>query len=637
MVYQFAGYQLDPGARRLLKGEDAVALSPKEFQTLLLLVEAQGRALEREAMIQSIWPDTVVGDTSLGRNISVLRKHLGSDAIEAVPRFGYRFALKITVCDGAATHTATQAQTTPDIDPAEHQPVHERRSWPFWKTGSTRAASGKFILIAIILSAAAFAAMKGPARRVWATVTPLKPSGIVRLAVLPFRNISPRAPETDYLRDGIADELTARLGELSLAHLQVLARSTTSQYADTTKSTSSIASETGARYLLEGSVRFENNDAHITAYLVDAETQAVVWSQVLDRPVHDLSSVQDEIANHIAANPAFAITPGTTRRTDDASVLPEAHDEYLRGRFEIGQARRDSYQRALTHFEQAVKLDPGYAKGYAGIAEAYIYMTDTLPLTFCYAKSHDAVMSALQLDDTLSEAHRDLGWLQMYERNDPTGSEAEFRRALELNPDDARTHHWYASMLSDQQRYKEAVQQANIGYQLDPRSAPSAASYGYMMVQAGDLDHGRQIIETALKLDPDYEAAWGYLGMAYLRLQNFQQAAAAYDHAASFESFSASYLADAAYARAKAGDPTQARRMEQLLTQRTERHQWFPAQAMAMTQAALGSKAGTREWLQKAVEDNSVTVFELNHEPFYSEMKDQPDFPRLLADAARTR
>ena len=125
--------------------------------------------------------------------------------------------------------------------------------------------------------------------------------------------------------------------------------------------------------------------------------------------------------------------------------------------------------------------------------------------------------------------------------------------------------------------------------------------------------------------------------MAYLRMKKFQESAAAYDHAASFSSFNASYLADAAYARAKGGDTTDARRLSRILRQRTENREWFPAQAMAMTQAALGNKAETGEWLRKAVEDNSVTIFELNHEPFYSEMKDQPGFPSLLAEAAHSK
>jgi TolB-like protein/DNA-binding winged helix-turn-helix (wHTH) protein/tetratricopeptide (TPR) repeat protein len=668
MVYQFGDFRLDTGARRLLKGDDAVALTPKEFQTLLLLVEAQGRALERECMIQSIWPDTVVGDTSLGRNVSVLRRHLGSEAIEAVPRFGYRFGLAVTVCDGRPVQAAAEAQgrTTGDAGAdsasqaeavsAAGDTIRET-SWKrtlrlFWQGSSTRPAAGRLMAVAVVVSALGLVALKGPARWAWANTAALKAGGkaagktgagsvgTVRLAVLPFRNVSAKAADadsrdTDYLRDGIADELTARLGELSPKRLQVLARSTTGQYADTQKPTATIAAETGAQYLLEGSVKFEKNEARVTAYLVDAETQAVVWSQVLERPVSELSSMQEEIANRIAGHPAFAGTRETPRKTDAGSVLPEAYDEYLRGRFELSQTRRDSYQRALTHFERAVKLDPSYAKGYTGVAEAYIYMTDTLPLTFCYAKAHEAVLSALQFDETSSDAHRDLGWLQMYERNDPAGAEAEFRRALELNPDDARTHYWYASKLSDEQRYKEAVQQANIGYQLDPRSAHSAASYGIMLVQAGDIDRGKQMIDASLKLDPDYEAAWGYLGMVYLRMRKFQEAAAAYDHAASFESFNASYLADAAYARAKCGDATEARRLLKVLTQRMERRQWFPAQAMAMTEAALGNKAATAEWLRRAVQDHSVTIFELSHEPFSTEMKDQPGSASLLADAAR--
>jgi TolB-like protein/DNA-binding winged helix-turn-helix (wHTH) protein/Tfp pilus assembly protein PilF len=646
MLYKFTEFQLDTGARKLLRGGAVVPLTPKEFQTLHLLVDAQGRALEREFIMESVWPDTVVGDSSLGRNISVLRRHLGSEAIESVPRFGYRFGLPVAVCDGPAPATGApepqDAIATHDEEAITREQslakpaLKEQSGPPFWNVISTRAALRGVVGLGIVLAAVSVAAKIGVGRRIAAREAAAgaaaKDLGTQRLAVLPFRNISANAAGSDYLRDGMAEVLTARLGELNLPHLQVLARSTTGQYLNTSKPAAVIAAETGAQYLLEGSVRFDDNQARVTTYLVDAKSQTIVWSQVQERPLRELPSIQEEISNRIAQNPVFAGPEFSSRghaphEDGAAEALPEAHDEYLRGRFELSQDRRDSYQRALTHFEQAVKLDPGFARGYAGIAEAYIFMTDSLPLTFCYAKAHDAILSALQLDQSVSDAHRDLAWLQMYERNDPAGAEAEFRRALELNPDDARTHHWYATMLSDLRRYNEAVKEASIGYELDPRSAHSAASYGAILVEAGDVDHGKQMLDLALKLDPEYEAAWGYMGRAYLRMRKFDESAAAYNHAASLENFSASYLADAAYARAKSGDTSDAVKLLHLLEQKTARREWFPAQAMAMTQIAVGNKAEARQWLQKAVDDHTVTIFELNHEPFYTELKGQPGLP----------
>jgi TolB-like protein/DNA-binding winged helix-turn-helix (wHTH) protein len=363
--YRFGGFLLDPGARLLRRDGDVIALTPKEFKTLLLLVECHGQAVERDFLMRSIWPDTVVGDTSLARNISVLRRHLGTDAIESVPRYGYRFALAVSECETPSRQATHETEDKPAIllGPESAETVQteagkkvERRA--LGNLASKRTVTSGLLAIVLIVIAISLLDFRRRAHQTYSVVpVAAKASEPVRLAVLPFRNVSANPAQSDYLRDGMADELTARLGELSLNHLQILARSTTAQYVDTAKPASTISAETGAQYLLEGSVGFDGNDAHVSVNLVDATSQTVIWSQVLERPLHDLSGIQDEIANRIAATPTVAGTAHRQSTIEAESTSPEAHDEYLRGRFELAQSRRDSYQRALTHFERAVKID----------------------------------------------------------------------------------------------------------------------------------------------------------------------------------------------------------------------------------------------------------------------------------------
>ena len=413
----------------------------------------------------------------------------------------------------------------------------------------------------------------------------------------------------------------------------MLARGTTRQYLDSAKPPPVIAAESGAHFLLEGSIGFTAGHAQIMASLVNPADQTIVWSRTFSGRVEELDTYESEIVEAVGTNLDLP-HPETPRRPGALAavrVSPAAYDEYLRGRFELEAKTLDGYRRALGHFQTATTLQPNYAGAWAGVAESYIFMGGIIPMNDCFRKARAADIKAIELDPGLAEAHRDLAYILMNDELDLVGAEREYKRAIELNLDDARAHHWYAQLLAAERRNPEAIAEATAGYQLDPRSVGSGSNYGFMLIAAGEAGQGVKVLEELTRREPGVDYTWGYLGFGYLRLRRFEQAAAAFDRAASLGTLKVNYGSCAAYARARGGDSTAATNLLAELEKMQHAGKWVPAQSMATVYLALGRRELALEWLTKGVEDRTTTLFEANTEPVYSEMRNDPGFPQLLA------
>ena len=633
-----------------------------------MLVEVAGQAVSRETLVRTIWPDTIVGDTSLGRNISVLRRHLGADAIQSVPKFGYRFTLPVTTAETPVCPPELPAESDASETAFAGAPPNSAKG-PAGQPLEAEAGSHSFSVAAQVpalrslpvrsLAVAGVALLFAGAVPAWTllhrhvqAVQPAIASArpiaavppVLRLAVLPFHNTSGRQAETDYLRDGFDDELTARLGALQPHRLRVLARGTTRQYLNSDKLPSVIAAESGAHYLLEGSIGFAAGRAQLMASLVNPVDQTIMWSRTFSGSVAELDTIEGEIAEAVADNLDLTGPSGATRSTASTHVLPAtqhvsavAYDEYLRGRFELEQKNLEGYRRALGHFQTASTLAPDYAQAWAGMAETYIFMGGNIPMNECFRRAREAAIKAIQLDPGLGEAHRDLAYILMNDESDLGGAEREYRRAIELNLDDARAHHWYAQLLVAQRRGPDALAKATAGYQLDPRSVGSGSNYGFMLIATGNPASGVRVLEELVRREPAVDYAWGYLGFGYLALRQFAQASAAFDRASTLSSLKINYKACAAFARARGGDSSEAAATLAEYQGLQRAGKWVPAQSMVMVYLALGQHDLARQWMLKGAEDRTTTLFEANTEPVYSEMKDDPGFPAVLARLQRAQ
>lgn len=611
-VHYFGEFSLSRSARTLSRKGELISLTPKEFETLLLLVECAGNAVKKEELIRTIWPDTFVGDGSLARNISVLRKHLGAEAIQTIPKFGYRFSLPVSANEGgSALETRTSdapaqvAEMLPMAGPTRVTPI----PW----LGAVVALLAGLLLTGFVIRY----------DRLFKGETP-------KLAVLPFRNLSMGPAANDYLRDGLADELTARLSRLDYTRVKVLARGSTRQYLGSSKTPAQISSELRAKYLLDGSVAFDDEGAHLSVELINGPDESILWSKHLSGPVADLSSMQEQIVQSVEASTHAAPQRRVTDSLPGETTIVEAHDAYLRGRFCLEQKTLASEQQALVSFQSAVKLDPRYARAYEGISETYIFMAGYILPQKPFSLAREAAETAIRLNEQLGEAHRDLAWTLFNGDSELGLAETEYRRSIELNPDDARAHHWYAQLLAAERRSVESLQESTAGYQLDPRSTGSVQNYGFMLIEAGQAGEGIKVLEDLLKREPSSDVIWGYVAIGYSRLGRYDKAAWAFDKAVEISPVKSGYEAAFAYALAMNGDTVKARTIVQKLEKNYAAGTWVPGEAMTVAYIGLGEKEAAFEWLQRGVADRGVTLLEANTEPIYSAFNGDPRFTAIL-------
>jgi len=332
------------------------------------------------------------------------------------------------------------------------------------------------------------------------------PNGKVMLAVLPFANLSGDAAQ-DYFTDGLTEEMITELGRLDPNRLGVIARTSAMKYKHTDKDVAQIGKELGADYILEGSARQVGNQVRVSAQLVQASDQTHLWAQSYERQIGDVLSVQEEVARSIGREIRANLN---ARRAANMAVKgrpsSEAHEAYLQGRYFWNRRGEADLRRGIEYFQEAVIRDPNYAAAYAGLADCYILLglngsapREVMP------KAKAAALKALEIDDALAEAHTSLAGVKTFYEWDWAGAEREFRRALELDPNYAPAHHWYANIFLDPQgRYQEAIAEMHLAQKLDPVNLIINTDLGYAYDLAGQDDKALAQYEKVLEMSPDF-------------------------------------------------------------------------------------------------------------------------------------
>jgi TolB-like protein/Tfp pilus assembly protein PilF len=330
-----------------------------------------------------------------------------------------------------------------------------------------------------------------------------------RLAVLPFRSLSASADD-EYFVDGMTEEMIARLSKVR--GLEVIARTSVAAYKGTTKRIREIGSELDVGSVLEGSVRRAGSQVRVTAQLINVERDAPLWSSEYDRRLEDIFAVQRDIAEQVAAALAMTLAPVDARvrpvGPGDAADL-EAYNDYLRARFYLNRGTREDLQQAVSHFERALQRVPAYALAYAGLADALGNLAE-------YERAKTAAVRAIELDPSLAEAHSALGIVKAFYEHDLASAEAEFRRALDLNPNSAMTLDWYSFYLLFFPRWEEAIAMQRRAVQLDPLSIIINADLGWVLSHAGRWDEAIEHLRRTLELDASNGVLLTALGMSYI-------------------------------------------------------------------------------------------------------------------------
>jgi TolB-like protein/DNA-binding winged helix-turn-helix (wHTH) protein/Tfp pilus assembly protein PilF len=502
--YEFGPFRLDVAQKQLFAGQEPVALTPKAFDTLLLLVSHHGRLVSKDELLSAVWPDVVVEEATIAQNVFRLRKVLGEDAngspyIETIPKRGYRFSAGVRVVESAQ---GTPPRDSP-LAPAGASPPTWRLFYP--------------------LSIAVLAAVAG--LLVWAPwsqrgVGPTA-NGRIMLAVLPVQNLT-GAPGEEYLADGLTDEVIADLGRLNPDRLAVIARTSSMAYKQTNKTIQQIARELNVDYVLESSLREGAGRIRFTAQLIRTQDQTHLWAQTYDRPLADILALQSDLARTVAEQIRVELPQAVAARLASSRVVsPQAYDAYAKGRYFWNKRTTESLTIAERYFQQAIQSDPGFAPAYAGLADCYQVMVNLNQLAprdgFVRAKA--AVEKALELDDSLAEAHTSLASIKGDYEWDWQGAESEYRRAIALNPNYATARHWYGDFLAGTGRLEEGMAEMKKAAELDPLSAVIRVSSADLQCGLGRCLEAIEELRRTLEMYPDFVEAhqalaeiYGYLG-----------------------------------------------------------------------------------------------------------------------------
>jgi TolB-like protein/DNA-binding winged helix-turn-helix (wHTH) protein/Tfp pilus assembly protein PilF len=622
-------FELDPQTYKLRRAGRVLKLERIPMEILLFLVEERGKIVSREQIAERVWGKDVFLDTDNSTNgaIRKIRQVLRDDPeqphfIQTITGQGYRFIAPVAEGDRIATHvlepassqTPTRTEEAPGsktlIDP-EPQPNPQQKTW----------------LVYVALATALTVFLGG-----WVlSRAPRSFNGRVTLAVLPFQNLTGDASE-DYFTDGLTEEMITQLGNLDPHHLAVIARTSVMHYKGTQASLDQIGRELAVEYVIEGSVRRDGKNVRVTAQLIQTKDQTHVWARQYDRELGGLLSLQGEIAQEVADEIQLTLKDHKSIAVHPAVPAQnyEAYDLYLKGQYFFNKRTAPDFREAIGYFQQAIAKDPNFARAYAALADSYAllgeYSTQSQPESISNARA--AALHALQLDETLPEAHTALALIVQNHDWDWQTAEKEFRRAIELNPNYTTAHHWYAEHLMWRGRFDEALKESEQARQLDPLSLIVAADNGAILYFSRQYDRAIEKWKSVREMDPDFLRAHLIMG-PYVEKGMFAEALANNEWFRPKIS-AASYWSWRAYIQGRAGHTEDARRALNELLKVNAAHTPVDPIVIAQAYAGLGEKAVALSWLEKAYAQRSDELVTFKVNPSYDSLRGEPRFQELL-------
>ena len=450
------------------------------------------------------------------------------------------------------------------------------------------------------------------------------------IAVLPFVNASPD-PDNEYLSDGITDELINALAKVE--GLRVASRTSVFALKGKAQDVRAIGALLEASEVLEGTLRRSGDNLRITAQLTSTEDGRLVWSERYDRRLDDVFAIQDDISRTIVAklrSTSFAdfLEPLTDRHTENV----EAYGLYLRGRFAWNKRTFEGVDEGIEYFKEAIAADPSYALAYTGLADSYALHIDyrNVPVHEGFEKAKFYARKAIELDDTLAEAHASLAWSLFIYDWDWNGAEKSFRRAIELDPRYATAHQWYAFMLASQGKFEEALIEAHTAQENDPASVSVRRSLGFTYLYARKYQQGRYHIDRAIAMNPTAEETYRIQGLLLTLDKQYAVAERVLREALALAPAGATYTkATLAYSLANAGDPSYAKEVVTELEEKRKTEYVSPVE-LAQVYIALGDTEKALDWVEKTVDERRGWAAYLRVHPILDPLRAEPRFDELV-------
>ncbi len=555
--YDFGPFRLNLTERLLFREGEAMALSPKAFETLLVLVGKRGHIVEKDELLKSVWPDTYVSEATLAQNIFTLRKALGGSEgeqyIQTIPKRGYRFVASVTQVTGeGAVVSVDQDETVTD--------------------GTLHSESVGL------------------------------DKEIRSLAVLPMVNET-NDKSIEYLSDGITEGIVNNLS--LLPEVKIVACSTVRRYKGQQVDVQDVGRELGVDAVLIGRMLHFGENVTIRMELVEVINGFQIWGEEYTERFPDTHQIQARVAKSVSENLRLKVTKEWHERIfKPRTHNAEAFEFYLKGRAFLNTRTKQGYKNAIDCFEQGIDIDPTFALAYSGLADSYV-LFDFYGLKSpgeMVPRARRAATMAVELDNELSEAHTSMGAIKLVYDRDLAGAEQEYKRALRLNPNYSHAHDGYAHCLMEMGQIEKSLAECKRALELEPFDLEINQHLGWCYLLAGELDRAIEQFHKTLAMSPDFYRARILLGIAYGLKREFSQAILHYLQASVIEKTPvlSGFLG---YAYAMAGAKEAQEVLDNLLEE-SKRH-YVPPYSIALIYTGLGKHTEAIEWLQKAMVEHS--------------------------------
>ncbi len=571
-IYEFENFRVDASKRVLLRASQPLSITPRVFDTLLYLVQHHGRVIGKEELLRAIWPDVFVEENNLNQNVSALRRALGESRGEnryiiTVPGHGYRFAASVRIVSGVTDESARGVVTG---------------------------------------------------------------DGARAFAVLPFKPLVEEHRD-EALELGMADALIIRLSNSR----QIIVRPLTSvrRYGGQEQDPQTAGRELGVESVLDGSIQRWGESIRVTVRLINVSDGASLWVGTFDEEFTDVFAVQDAISERVAG--ALALRLSAEERlglTKHFTEEPEAYEYYLKGRYHWNKLVPSEVRKSIEFFRQAIEVDPNYALAYTGLAASYVSLpiTSDVPPADAFPQAKAAATKALEIDESLADAHTYLAFVNFWFDWDWSTAEREATRGIALNPNSSEAHRAYGILLSQLGRHEEAIAEGVRARELDPLALITRTNEALFLYYAGyDREAEERLVRT-LEIDPNFWIALLTLAKVYLRQGKYSEAIVSLTKARKFSGGSAHPISMLGFACAVAGDSEQAHAILDELKSLSEQR-YVPPYNFALVYNGLNADDEALHWLERAyqVRDVLLAAF-IKADPNWDRLRSNPRLAAIL-------
>lgn len=568
-IYEFGPFSVLLDERRLLFDGKQIPLTPKAFDTLLMLVRHSGQVLEKKEIMDQIWPDTFVEEATLAQNIFTLRKALGENAmgvqyIETIPKRGYRFAV--------------------DVRKSYREPSKPQAH------------------------------------------TPLE---LASIAILPFNSLL-AGGDDEYIGLGMADALITKLG--NIRQMVVRPTRAVRKYTISDSDLIAIGKELSVDLVLTGSIQRLGNKIRVTVQLVCVNSSTTLWSDKFDETFEDILFVQDSISEQIINTLTLKLTAQEKERvTEKYTNDPEAYLNYIKGRFHWGKWTREGFEKGIVFFQQAVKIDPDFALAHAAIADAYNTLSfyGYLAPKPAFLAVNQAALQAIRIAPNSAEAHAALAINNFSFTWDWAMAEQEFLRAIELNPGNPAIYHSFASFLLAMGRFSEATGNLKIALKLDPLSPLINTSMAYPSFFSRQYDQAINELQAAIDLEPHFPLPYKILGDSYTEKGMYEDAIAAYNKSIDLIGAHPIQLAYIGRSLALSGKRQGAIKITRQLKTISNGSYVSPT-SFAVIYSGLGEEEQAMDLLEESYRDRCNNLVFINVQPAFDNLRSSSRFTDLI-------